>query len=661
MKVVDKALYNDNSTATNQTLIYGENTNVYGSTMTDRKPLAYGRITITDLTNIGKLSAYLTSSQPLMVVYDPNSANEYMPNWKTNNLVITPVVFFNNDQITLTSEFLEIKWKRKAGSGEITDLITGENVVNGSLIVTDNMLSNIEEGILTYSCSIKYVDTLSDSSLQTQTQMTYSLVKNAPELVDCSILGDTTFKYDSTGKLVSAGSITLTTNLTNTKIVAWQYKNAKGEFVDYPQEITSDPVETTEESTSDVIADSPTETPIAATVSNILIVKATDDVFVDDIVTIKAVTEDPSVYDTHQIIKLRDGQQGAAGEGAVNVVLGNSSEIIPCSTSGTVVESKDIIIPFDCYKGINRVAGTASVGTLPSGVTVKTNTNATTTTSGTLVLAVAKGATLSFAESGDITITFTTSGVTSTHKFSWTKRIQAASGESAILLQIMVADNSSTVILNDGNNVILKAQLSSGTSVITSGITYQWSKFTGSAYENISNATGSQITVTPAMVDSVASFKCTATYNNKSYTAFYSVTDKTDPIEIRCFSTLGEQIINGSGVGAIYALVLRNGEELDAIKTTSFGAAYPSSPTSGTFFYKLDSTKKSVSLMKYNGTSWVEAVASEQPKAVYSWYRRDASGNELDKTKPYATGKAIYLDSTVVNRKINFTCKCEIN
>ena len=136
------------------------------------------------------------------------------------------------------------------------------------------------------------------------------------------------------------------------------------------------------------------------------------------------------------------------------------------------------------------------------------------------------------------------------------------------------------------------------------------------------------------MVDSVASFKCTATYNNKSYTAFYSVTDKTDPIEIRCFSTLGEQIINGSGVGAIYALVLRNGEELDAIKTTSFGAAYPSSPTSGTFFYKLDSTKKSVSLMKYNGTSWVEAVASEQPKAVYSWYRRDASGNELDKTKP---------------------------
>ena len=108
--------------------------------------------------------------------------------------------------------------------------------------------------------------------------MTYSLVKNAPELVDCSILGDTTFKYDSTGKLVSAGSITLTANLTNTKIFAWQYKNAKGEFVDYPQEITSDPVETTEESTSDVIADSPTETPITATVSNTLIVKATDEI-----------------------------------------------------------------------------------------------------------------------------------------------------------------------------------------------------------------------------------------------------------------------------------------------------------------------------------------------------------------------------------------------
>lgn len=629
MKVVGKALYNDNSTVTNQTLIYGENTNVYGSTMTDRKPLAYGRITITDLTNIGKLSAYLASSQPLMVVYDPNATNEYMPNWESSSLIITPVVFFNNDQIALTSEHIEITWKRKAGSGQVSSLIDGEKVVNGTLVVSKNVLSNISEGLITYSCSIKYTDVLSNSALQTQTHLTYSLVKNATELSDCSILGDTTFKYDGEGNLVSSESISLTANLINVIIREWQYKNSDGEFVTYPD----------------------------ATASNILVIKASDDVFVDDVATIKVITSDDAVYDIHQMIKLRDG---STGSDSINVVLGNSSEIIPCNTSGTVIEAKDISIPFDCYKGISRIAGTATIGTLPSGVTVKSNTAATNSANGLIILSVAKGASLSSAESGDITITFFVSGVSSTHKFSWAKRIQPVAGENAIILQVMVAENSSSIILNDGNNVTLKAQLSNGTSIVASGVSYQWSKFTGSTYVNIPNATSNTVTITPAMVDSVASFRCTATYNNKQYIAFYSVIDKSDPIEVKCFSTLGEQIINGSGIGAIYALMYRNGEEIDTIKTTSFGVDYPSNPSAGMFFYKINTANKTVSLMKYNGSSWISPASGELPTAQYSWYRRDSAGKELDTSKPYATGKVIYLDNSIINKKINFTCKCEI-
>lgn len=116
-----------------------------------------------------------------------------------------------------------------------------------------------------------------------------------------------------------------------------------------------------------------------------------------------------------------DGQTGAAGKDAINVVLGNSAEVIACDTSGKAKEAKDITIPFDCYQGTKRIAGTASLGTLPSGVTLKSNTAATASATGNIVLTVAKGATIASTQSGDITITFTASGLTSVQKFTWTK------------------------------------------------------------------------------------------------------------------------------------------------------------------------------------------------------------------------------------------------
>lgn len=817
------------------------------------KTLAYGEISIVDLTDGKQVQAYLTSNQPNIVVYDPNSVQQYTPNWSSSTLTLTPVVFIDNEQIGLTDNGVTISWQRQAGSGSATDLLVGETVSQGVLNVTNNMLASISSGLLTYICNVSYTDPDSKITAETRVQMSFSLVKNATELKDCSITGDQTFKYNGSGTLTSASSITLTANLTNTTLKQWQYKKSDGTFAAYPN----------------------------ATTATTLTVKATDAVFVNDIAVIKLVTADDDIFDLHQIIKLRDGaagqdtytcilsndtqsipcsangtlystslngcdttitiykggtddtaswsitatpstgvtgtydsttltytvtgitvdsgyveficaksgqaniikrftinkdrsgsdgndaviyqlstdvaimkinasnvfsptsaifsaskrvgnavastvysgrfkiyettddstytlkytsnsdessktyspsstsvkaikgelyasgnttvlldtqvlsvvsdgKNGDAGDDGVdsiNVILGNSAEVIPCNSNGTAKAAKDILIPFSCYQGTTRIAGTATLGTLPTGVTLKSNSAATASADGLITLTVASGATLASTNSGDITITITAGGLSSTHKFTWTKSVQATNGTNAILFQIYAPTGD--VIVNNNNNVTLQTTLTNGTSSVTSGITYQWAKYTGTEYTNISGATSSSLLVTPDMVESVASFRCQATYSGKTYSAYWCVTDKSDPCRCDVFSTLGSQLVNGVGVGAIYALVFRNGEEIDPIKTTTFSTTAPSNPSSGDFYYKIDKTNKTITLMKYSGSTWVTATGDDLPSLTYNWYRRNASGEALDKETPYKTGKVLYLDNTVVDGKVSFSCKVE--
>lgn len=812
--------------------------------------LAYGETTIVDISDVGKLQSYLTSNQPTVVIYDPNSSASYTPDWSTNKLILTPVVFFNGDQLGLTDTGMAITWQRQSGSGTINELITGETVVNGTLEVTKNVLSEISSGLITYICSVVYTEPDTSIAVETKSQMSFSLVKNATELKDCKITGEQTFTYNGEGTLTSASSIVLTANLTNTSISQWQYKTADGNYEIYPG---------------------------SSTLTQ-LTVNATDAVFINDVAVIKAVTADSGVFDLHQIVKIKDGaagnntytcilsnesqsvptasdgtlyetslngcstiitiyegvtndtanwvitptpsigvtgeyneetreytvtgltvdagyveftatcsghanivkrfsiikersgsdgsdaviyqvkpnvsimtlnssdvfsptavtftaykrvgnatastlysgrfkiyetidgteklvytsgsdvesythtpssssvtlikaelylsggvttlldtqtlsvvsdgKDGATGddgEDSLNVVLGNLSEVIPCDVNGNASSAKDIVIPFSCYKGITRVAGVAELGTLPNGVTLKSNIAATIYTEGVITLTVAQGAILSTATSGDITITVTSEKLTSTHKFTWTKSIQAA---DAVLFTIYAPNGD--VIVNSGNNVVLNTNLTSGTILVTSNVTYQWAEYNDTEYTNIAGETSSSLTVTPDMVDSVGSFRCTATYNGKSYNAYWCVIDKSDPVDLTIYSSLGDKLINGQGIGAIYAIAYRNDEELDPIKSTTFSTSAPANASNGDFYYKIDSVTKTITLMKYNGSAWNEATGTDLPQATYSWYRRNSAGEVLDTVTPYAFGKVLYLDNSIIDKKITFRCKFEM-
>lgn len=233
--------------------------------------------------------------------------------------------------------------------------------------------------------------------------------------------------------------------------------------------------------------------------------------------------------------------------------------------------------------------------------------------------------------------------------------IEQESGKNAVLFQIYSPDGN--VILNDKNNVTLKTILTDGDLVVNDGISYQWYVYKEGSYVLIDGTIDDSYLVIPSMVESCATFKCTANYNDKFYDAFATVIDKNDPIEIKLVSSIGTQIINGSGVvGAVYALVYQNNEEIDSIKTTTFLEISPTDAKEGDYFYKLNKESKTVTLMKYENNQWINAPTSDLPLGEYKWYRTDKNGKSMDESSPFKFGKVIYIDETFIDTNLNLTC-----
>lgn len=126
------------------------------------------------------------------------------------------------------------------------------------------------------------------------------------------------------------------------------------------------------------------------------------------------------------------GVPGSVGQPALNISLGNESQNIPCNSEGVTLENFLIEIPFAAYEGFNKVACTASVGVLPSGITLGQNTGSTPDADGLIILNVARGSNLGGDEvlQGKVVITFIIGESEVTKNFTWTKTKDGATGEA---------------------------------------------------------------------------------------------------------------------------------------------------------------------------------------------------------------------------------------
>lgn len=80
--------------------------------------ISYGTITITDTTDLGQLSVYLTGSTVRQQVYDGNSNPvTFYPDWSVAGgaLIITPHVYFNGQSQQLSNNKIEVAWSKEEG------------------------------------------------------------------------------------------------------------------------------------------------------------------------------------------------------------------------------------------------------------------------------------------------------------------------------------------------------------------------------------------------------------------------------------------------------------------------------------------------------------------------------------------------------------------
>ena len=552
--------------------------------------IATGSKTIIDLSDGKSLSVYLGSNQPRTQILDVNT-NAYAPDWTTTagKLVITPVIYANQTAIALTNTALAITWKRKEGSSSESALTTGESVSGNILTVNTNKLSSITSGLLTYIAYVTYTDPDNGMAINATADITFAMVKTGQNAKSDWISGEQVFKYTAAGA-VSPAQITLSANLQNVSMGKWQYKNSSGTWTDYP-------------TTSDN----------ASITGTTLIVKPTHGIFVGEVATLRITTSDSNIGDTTSIYKVSDGAAGATGgTGAAAVVafLTNENITFAANSSGQVAATT-VTCNVVAYKGTSKV--TPTVGTIsgaPTGMTV--TKGSATSNEIPITITISANATLggSGQQQGKLSVPIT-SPVNTTLTINWSKVNTGATGsagQNAVVFSIVAPEG--TVFSNGEGSLTLEAKGYNGASIIQSGVTYAWSRYTSGEWQTIAGGTSKTLTVEGSTVQSMASFKCQMTYNNKAYEDYVTLIDKTDNYQVEIISSGGDVFKNTVGTTQLLCVVYQNGQMVDE-----------------------------------DGTQF-----------TYLWGRFGANGEMLDDGY-FATGKIIEVNGDHVDGKTTFICE----
>lgn len=185
-------------------------------------------------------------------------------------------------------------------------------------------------------------------------------------------------------------------------------------------------------------------------------------------------------------------------------------------------------------------------------------------------------------------------------------------GVDAVTFQIYAPNGY--LLTKELESLTLQTFAYEGSTSITSGATYQWSQFIDGAWTTISGATSATYTITQADVLKSKSYRCTMTYKSQNYTSTTTVQDKTDLYNsIMCISS---NATNNDCYWVLYTLVYSDTEEVDPL-LGPISVTTPNSPVSGDYWYAVDSDNATVTLKKYNGTSWVNST--DKQSLSYYW------------------------------------------
>lgn len=204
--------------------------------------ISYGTITITDKTDLGQLSVFLTANSIRQQIYDVNNGN-YNPNWDTQNqgnaLIIAPNVFYNGESKTY-NDFV-VSWSKieDGTTYSIPDAehmsAVPETIDNQQRLVRNVNLATNTKGII-YQAEIRYYPISGDVTtfLTATATLDFSLNQTGRDGEEgqqgknLKLIGNGSyFTYHYDGELFGSQTITLTVQKSESVYgVHWYCKNA---------------------------------------------------------------------------------------------------------------------------------------------------------------------------------------------------------------------------------------------------------------------------------------------------------------------------------------------------------------------------------------------------------------------------------------------------
>lgn len=211
---------------------------------------SYGTITITDTTDLGQLSVYLTGSTVRQQIYDgnANATNTYFPNWDTSNsgtaLVITPHVYYNGSELLESDTRWRVSWTKVEGefSGNIPTSTTPEAYVdsNAKAIRRNTNLTPNTNGV-TYTATISVFPISGDNTTKITGIATIDFTianagingRQGDAASYMQLIGSSSyFAYDygsTTGKGITSITLTAKTNISNYRWYCGTHKLTVGD------------------------------------------------------------------------------------------------------------------------------------------------------------------------------------------------------------------------------------------------------------------------------------------------------------------------------------------------------------------------------------------------------------------------------------------------
>ena len=170
------------------------------------------------------------------------------------------------------------------------------------------------------------------------------------------------------------------------------------------------------------------------------------------------------------------------------------------------------------------------------------------------------------------------------------------------------------LLTNSIQELTLETFAYDGSQPITNAA-FVWSSWDGEAWIAINGATGASLTVNKGSVFKSGLYRCQMTYHGDVYTATATVDDKTDAYE-SLIRAIAKYSPTNRHYWILYATVYSEEGEQDALLGPISEVA-PTNPATGSYWYKIDETNYTATLMKYSGTAW--ATTTDTQDLHYDW------------------------------------------